>query len=273
MSECEKYVDLDPHEKYVNLDPHEKYVNLDPHDKECNFNISDHVTQIYMKNVHLNKEMKELLSHLDCVDLNRPMFQYNTCALWNGEIKQKGIYKQPYCPYLPVSRSVIRFIYEQVYCVKLIKPKDVLRHMCPLITGQFNSGLCCNPLHLRLGTTKENMRDIHVHDLVKKLISDPHQTDFCFQHNSGMTTTTIQTLLPEELEQIKHVASIHKLPNPMFKCCCNIIQVSVPKRQRIQCDIEPPERINSPIKPDIMILTLPKNRPKVLSCEESILLQ
>jgi hypothetical protein len=265
-----------------------KWVNLDPHDKDCNFHVNDPIREIQMQNLHTNKEMTELLSHLDTIDLQSPIFRYDTCALWTGEVKEKGNHRQPHCPYLPVSRSVIRFIYEQVYCVRLFKPKDVLRHMCPLITGQFNSGLCCNPLHLTLGTPKENSRDILVHDLIRTWMSNPHQTDFCFQHNSGMVSSIVQHLLPDEIEHVKRLASIYNSSDPTLFCCCDV--VSIPKKQKREVEIptcmtnERGTKLDGGTKQDVetklhdkktsldgkqnksdvLHLTLPRNRQKLM---------
>lgn len=245
-----------------------KWVNLDQHDKDCNFEVNELIHEIHIKNLQRNKEMTELLSHLDTIDLHHPIFRYDTCALWKGEVKQRGNHRQPYCPHLSVSRSVIRFIYEQVYCVRLFKTKDILRHMCPLITGKFNSGLCCNPLHLTLGSAKENSRDVLVHDLIHTWMSNQHQTDFCFKHNSGMVSTVIQYLLPNELEQVKYIASIYNLLDPTVLCCCNVI--AVPKKAKREFDIPicttNGKRIKSDVEesgPDVLRLTLPKNRQKL----------
>lgn len=253
-----------------------KRVNLNPHEKDCNFDVNEPIEEIVLDNLHLNSEMTELLSHLDTIDVVNPKFRYDTCALWNGEVKQKGSHRQPYCPYLPISRSVIRFIYEQVFCVRLYNTKDVLRHMCPLITGLFNSGLCCNPLHLRLGTAKENCRDILVHDLIKLWMMNETQTDFCFQHNTGMVSSVIQSLFPEELVQVKSLSFLHKLPDPTMQCCCDIIKID-PTHKHRRVELKESDHRNekesdhpnkksdkNTIDDSIAIqLSLPQNRPKV----------
>lgn len=211
--------------------PDRQYVvNMDPHNKECNFHPSEieSIKHIRVDNLHLNPEMTYMLSNLS--NFNQA-FRADRCNIWTGNIKCNKKYQSPYCPFLPINQSVYRRIYESVFCIRLIRRSDILRHMCPLITGEFNSGLCCNPLHLRIGTHKENRNDILVHELVRELLRHQTHPHFCFQHNSAMTSDIVQFLEPRDLAMIKQLTLTRKIPDPFSSCKCNVVRVDVPQSE------------------------------------------
>ncbi len=218
-------------------------VNMDPHNKECNFhpNQIESITHIHIQNLNLNPEIEYMLSNL--TNFNQ-MFRADRCNVWTGDIRYKKRYKSPYCPFLPLSHSVYRHIYESVFCIRLIRRSDILRHMCPLITGEFNSGLCCNPLHLRIGTHKENRNDILVHDLVRELLLHKTHPHFCFQHNSAMISDIVQSLEPRDLDLIKQLALARQIQDPFQSCKCNIVRVDVPPSEFLLFKTHPPSTYN-----------------------------
>lgn len=193
------------------------------HDIKINM---DSIRSVHILNASMCKDLDDFLPHIDGIDYSDPVFSVDRCYLWKGNIKKPkyGSYKSPSAHDCDYSVSIVRRLFTCIFHVKL--GKQILRHMCPLITGEFNSGMCCNPLHLRPGTTQENVDDRKVHEMIRRVLKDPSvSVDFCFQHNQGMFLSLPSECREDDLQLIRKLFHSRGLDYLLTKCVCNVIKV------------------------------------------------
>lgn len=135
-----------------------------------------------VKKIRVNTDRFNFLNlceHINNIDISDPVFCVDQCYLWNGLIKGSKKYKSPWVQ----DCNVKRHIFQICYNIKL-SSSEVLRHMCPVLLGEFNTGMCVNPLHMTIGTQKQNMRDKFVHQLFFDILNSNFIDYFCFKHNT-----------------------------------------------------------------------------------------
>lgn len=189
----------------------------------------DSIESLRILNPHRCKPIADYLPHIGGIDCSTLVFYADRCYLWKGEVKNPkcGSHRSPYFSGNGPSSSIVRCLFTYMFNAKLEK-QQLLRHMCPLITGEFNSGMCCNPLHLRPGTPKENSRDIRIHALVKDLLGGNSTDYFCFEHN----TTTISTVGDWQLDDRDWRLLNNQLKKRNLtycnRCTCDVINITLP---------------------------------------------
>ena len=194
----------------------------------CSHNIRtdmDHIQTVRILNAPMCKDLVDFLPYVDGIDCSDPVFSADRCYLWKGAIKKPkyGHHKSPSAQECHDSFSIVRRLFTCIFHAKL--GKQILRHMCPLITGEFNSGMCCNPLHLRPGTAQENFEDRKVHEMLQHILKDNSPVEFCFQHNQGMLSSLPSQCNQGDLQLIQQLFHKRGLDYLLTKCVCNVIKV------------------------------------------------
>jgi len=105
----------------------------------------------------------DLFSKLDGFDMERKGFDKYKCAIWTEDVIRYGYYSKP-----SFQCNLVHDLLESFY-LRSFK-RYFACHTCPEITGEFNSGLCVNPLHIKFGNYSINRRDMFVHKVIKSII-------------------------------------------------------------------------------------------------------
>ena len=192
----------------------------------------DHIQSLQLLQPHLNRNTSVYLPYITNLQFDNPVFEADRCYLWTGDTKRSasGNHKSPHVPGENIYNSVVRRLFECAFGMKLPSKSNILRHMCPLITGEFNSGLCCNPLHLRIGTLKENSNDIRVHGLVKDLLEGKSTQYFCFEHNTTTQSSVGDWKLDTQDWRMLNIL-IQKRGLTLPPCSCDVMEISLPPNQ------------------------------------------
>lgn len=139
-----------------------------------------------------------------------------SCCLWKGKTSLWEGYNRP-------TRPIGKYLFEIIFGIP-VPPQITLRHMCPLFTGQHNKGLCCNPLHLRLGTHEENMRDKITHNIISSLLKNHHTSDVCFVHGCRSVDPAHRVISDQDLKRLSLLFDI----DVNCKCDCTMnLDISV----------------------------------------------
>jgi hypothetical protein len=233
---------------------------------KCNYKVEDidRIQSIRIRSHDKSKYLNQCLPFLTNISLDDPMFVIDKCNVWTGSVKTTGTHKSPVTYHIG---SVIRRVFEDTFLIWFRYRTDILRHMCPIITGEFNSGLCCNPLHLRIGTARENRNDIFVHRLVKDLLHGTLIDYFCFIHNLTLPDSS-KRLNPKDVCMIQTLLAKKQLTPPLDQCICGpTIEVVISPKEEQLVKIEKDMKEFIERKDQVL---LPKQRKKKRCLSEGV---